>query len=111
MRNASQDIKRRKMREDLEAREKTVATARSEESKARSRLKVCPPFSPPSTEGPDFEVGSLNPCLYERHCDIIKSRYSSLSSAGSLAEGILMYLIPRVSNFFQLQDGRWRRRG
>lgn len=39
-RYAAQDSKRRKMREDLEARERTVVRERTEEEKAKSRLKV-----------------------------------------------------------------------
>ena len=37
---ATQDAKRRKMREDLEKRERTVAAARDEEAAARAKLKV-----------------------------------------------------------------------
>lgn len=39
-RYAQQDSKRRKMREDLEKRERTVVRERSEEEKAKARLKV-----------------------------------------------------------------------
>ncbi len=37
---ATQDAKRRKMREELEKRERTVAAARDEEAAARAKLKV-----------------------------------------------------------------------
>ena len=37
---ATQDAKRRKMREELEKRERTVAIARDEEAAARAKLKV-----------------------------------------------------------------------
>ena len=42
-RYAQQDSKRRKMREDLEQRERTVVRERSEEDKAKARLKVGAP--------------------------------------------------------------------
>lgn len=54
-RHAGQDIKRQKMRADLEARERTVATARNEEATARAKLKVRPPktdcLPPPGSLG------------------------------------------------------------